>query len=585
MKSVGSRDEEAPGHLDQAEVATAVERALASILAEGMDVNFPTPFELGRLEHDVDLRREVMDLTIDYILHPAKRADAAASVHLMSMPKTNIFGYRYLAQIDVLGVMRYLSTAILIAKRLEAARSPDQEQRVFSHRFSSTGPAIFDAGVDYGTFLDHTLDKLDSEQKTFLISADIANFYPSIDDARFLQNLRARGVEPWLTETLADILLQWKPQWRQGLPVGPFASHLLAEAALENIDANLANDGIDFVRYVDDYRFFANDMPAARFAIGRLAEHLHAENFTLNQAKCSVEAVTYSEHVSNLNGRKMARYWNQAPPKAPDQIAQDSTAQPAPNPTPPAKKNPSNQKKKDKGTTPPCGPYTACSPFKKSQLDELDIAFLNGIEPVALFSELEMQAAEGKSIGLGDFRALIESACHNGNYALIGDALALLEGNSLFVIYLSDVLSEERDRIPVSIRTKASGWFAARLVSDRGVSDHEAMHIAMLLGVDGYHQPDAICSYLQSDACTKSPIVIRVLLAALQDHCDGERAKALVDLFSGGDGLVRRAVFDLAWPRLDRDQKAVLVSKYQADFKADPFLRALLNGAAAPERG
>jgi hypothetical protein len=588
VRGANGRRETAAGCLDKAEVIAAVERSLANIMADGVDPNFPAPFELGRLRHDVDLQREVVALTIDYILHPAQRSGATASLHLMSMPKANLFGYRYFAQIDVLGATRYLATAILIAKRLEAARSPEQKLRVFSHRFLSEGLAIFDADCDYGTFLTCTLDKLDLRPKTFLVSADIANFYPSIDDARFLQNLRARGVEPWLTETLEDILSQWKSRWSHGFPVGPVASYLLAEAALTNVDAKLTNDGIDFIRYVDDYRFFTDDMVSARLAVGKLVEHLQAENLTLNQAKSSVEVVTSSEYVSNLNDRRMIRFWNQASSKAFDQIAQGSTAQPAPDSATPAKKDPSTPKKKNKGGTtkkPPCRGYAAgCSPFEKSQLDELDLAFLDQAEPKVLLSNLEKLAAEGKPVRLGDFRALIESACYRENYALIGDALSLLVDNPHCVIYLIDVLSKERDRIPVSIRRMASDWFAARLVSGR-ISDHEVMNVAMLFGVEGYHQPDAIYGYLQSDLCTKSPIATRVLLAALQDHCDSERAMALVDRFSRADGFVRRAILDLAWPHLDRDRKSIFVSKYQADFKADPFLRALLNGAAGPGPG
>jgi hypothetical protein len=587
VKGASGRSETAAGSPDKTEIIAAAERSLANIMVDGVDPNFPTPFEIGRLRRDVDLQREVVHLTIDYILHPERRSGATAALHLMSMPKANLFGYRFFAQIDVLGATRYLATAILIAKRLEAARNPEQKLRVFSHRFLSEGPAIFDADCDYGTFLSRILEKLDLRQETFLVSADIANFYPSIDDSRFIQNLKAQGVEPWLAETLEDILSQWKSQWHQGFPVGPVASYLLAEAALTSVDAKLARDGIDFIRYVDDYRFFTGDMASARFAVGRLVEHLQAENLTLNQAKSSVEVVTSSGYVSHLNDRRMIRFWNQASSKAFDQMAQGSTAQPIPNSTAPEKKGPSNPKKKDKdGTTkkPPCRGYGGCSPFEKSQLDEIDLAFLDNVEPMVLLSNLEKLAAEAKPVRLGDFRALIESACYRENYALIGDSLALLVDNPHCVIYLIDVLSKERDRIPVSIRRKASDWFAARLVSGR-ISDHEVMNVAMLFGVEGYHQPDAIYNYLQSDLCTKSPIATRVLLAALQNHCDGARAMALVDRFSRADRFVRRAILDLAWPRLDRDQKAVLASKYQTDFKADPFLRALLNGTAGPGSG
>jgi hypothetical protein len=336
-KSRSHHEEKSGGRPDEAEIAAAVERSLTAILADGIDPNFPTPFELDRLKDDIRLRREVADLTIEYMVHPAKRSEATVSLHLMSMPKTNMFGYRYFTQIDVLGALRYLATAILISNRIEAAKKPDTEQRVFSFRFLRDGPAIFDYNCHYGAFLERTLEKLDARGKTFLVSADIANFYPSIDDARFIRGLGAHGVEPWLAETLEDILSQWKPGWRRGFPVAPFASNLLAEAALANVDEKLANDAIDFVRYIDDYRLFAHDLAAARSAVGRLVEHLQVENLTLNQAKTSVEDVTSSEYLANLNERRMLRFWNQPPPQVPDQVVQDTTVQP-PKSLPPEKR-------------------------------------------------------------------------------------------------------------------------------------------------------------------------------------------------------------------------------------------------------
>jgi len=578
-QAASGRVEEARCRPDRLEVAAAVERSLANILAEGVDPNFPPPFELSRLKQDVRLQREVVEAATGYIMQPAERSDAEASLHLMSMPKTNMFGYRYFAQIDVVGAVPYLATAILIGRRLEGRRVPVRENRVFSHRFLSEGPSLFDLNCNYGAFCERIIDKLDPQQKIFLVSADIANFYPSIDDARFLRNLEKQGVEPWLTKTLGDILLKWKPQWRQGFPVGPVASFFLGEAALLNVDAKLLNDGIDFIRYVDDYRFFVDDVPSARFSIERLVLHLHAEGLTLNQAKSSVEAVTRREFEASLAERRMARLWNQPRSITLDRMAQSLPAPVAPDPGPTEKDTPVPKEKatKEQQRSVPCV-YNGCPPLKKSQLDEFDLAFLDAVEPKLLLAKLKSQAIERRSIALGDFRAVIESACLAGDYELIGEALAVLDNNPLCVIYLADVLMAERERIPPDIRKVASGWFAARLGSNPAISDHEVMHIATLLGVDGYRQPEAIHGYLTSGLRTNSSIALRALVAALESCCDGERVKTLLDLYSGADARLRRAVLDLSWPHLDRDEKMRIVARHEADFRSDPFLKRLLRG-------
>jgi hypothetical protein len=568
---------------DQAEVAAAVERALAILLADGLDSNFPAPFELSRLKQDIQLQREVAETATRYIMRPAERSDAGASLHVMSMPKANLFGYRYFAEIDVVGMLRYLATAILIGRRLEERRVPVRENKVFSHRFLSEGPSLLDLDCNYGAFCERILDKLDPQQRTFLVTADIANFYPSIDDERLLQNLDKQGVEPWLTKTLGDILLQWKPQWRRGLPVGPVASSLLAEVALLNVDEKLSSAGIDFIRYVDDYRFFVDDVPSARFLIEMLVMHLHAEGLTLNQAKSSVEAVTRPEFEASLAERRLARFWNQPRSMTLDRMAQNPPAPVAPDPGPTQKDAPTKKDTPVKGkatkakkTSVPCGVYNGCPPLKKSQLDEFDLAFLDVVEPEPLLAKLKSQALEGRPIALGDFRAVIESACLASDFARIGEALALLDDNPLCVVYLADVLVAERERISPDIRNQASRWFAARLGSKRANSDHEVMHIATLLGVDGYRQPEAIQAYLTSELRTDSSIALRALVTALEGYGDTRRIKALLDFTGGADARLRRAVLDLSWPHLDRDEKMRIVAIHEADFRSDPFLKRLL---------
>ena len=44
----------------------------------------------------------------------------------------------------------------------------------------------------------------------------------------------------------------------RGIPVAPSASHLLAESSLSDIDSFLAQSGVAFVRYVDDFRIFSD---------------------------------------------------------------------------------------------------------------------------------------------------------------------------------------------------------------------------------------------------------------------------------------------------------------------------------------
>ena len=90
----------------------------------------------------------------------------------------------------------------------------------------------------------------------YVAVADIADFYPRIYQHR-LENViesvassqRVRDVARVLVKKLIGNLLG-KDSY--GIPVGPYASRLLAEALLIDVDASLESRGIDFVRWVDD---------------------------------------------------------------------------------------------------------------------------------------------------------------------------------------------------------------------------------------------------------------------------------------------------------------------------------------------
>ncbi len=59
-----------------------------------------------------------------------------------------------------------------------------------------------------------------------------------------------------------------------GIPIGPNASRVLAEAVLIDVDAGLLSDGADFIRWVDDYTIFCKSEVKAQRLLFRLSEHL-----------------------------------------------------------------------------------------------------------------------------------------------------------------------------------------------------------------------------------------------------------------------------------------------------------------------
>ena len=103
---------------DYSDIASAIEQSLRFIIAEGVDTDFPRPFELQRLEHQPDLRTAVVSLCMSYMTAPETIRDIAP-LSILLLPKNNMSGYRPCAHAELISSILYLTCAILIARRIE----------------------------------------------------------------------------------------------------------------------------------------------------------------------------------------------------------------------------------------------------------------------------------------------------------------------------------------------------------------------------------------------------------------------------------------------------------------------------------
>jgi hypothetical protein len=77
--------------------------------------------------------------------------------------------------------------------------------------------------------------------------------------------------------------------------VGCSASRILAEAALIPIDSGLLAHGIPYVRFVDDYRIFANSYSEAHKYLRILTDLLDREGLYINTQKTSLFDITHTD--------------------------------------------------------------------------------------------------------------------------------------------------------------------------------------------------------------------------------------------------------------------------------------------------
>jgi hypothetical protein len=188
---------------------------------------------------------------------------------------------------------------VLIAKNdIETNRVSIRAKRVFSYRATTRKPQIlYGSRGSYEAYRNQLETKSNKAPIKFVAIADIADFYPRIYQHR-LENViesvattqRVRDVARVLVKKLISNLMERNSY---GIPVGPYASRLLGEAVLIDVDASLQSQNIDFVRWVDDYNMFCRTEYESQSVLFSLGEWLFSNHgLTLQSAKTKILTVT-----------------------------------------------------------------------------------------------------------------------------------------------------------------------------------------------------------------------------------------------------------------------------------------------------
>jgi hypothetical protein len=104
---------------------------------------------------------------------------------------------------------------------------------------------------------------------------DLAAFYDTVSNRALINVMRPRGGHAKTCDTVASWLNAWSADNRgylldHGIPQGPIASDFLAEVLLIQLDEEMQQSGIGYVRYADDIRLFARTEHEVRTAAVKL---------------------------------------------------------------------------------------------------------------------------------------------------------------------------------------------------------------------------------------------------------------------------------------------------------------------------
>lgn len=202
---------------------------------------------------------------------------------------------RVVSLLHPIDLILYTSLTLIVKNDLEEMRLQAANKKVsYSYHAEKTTPNIL-----YGrepSFLSFR-EKLEKKSKKasvkFVASADIADFYPRIYQHR-LENAVESAANSQRGREVARVLVRklignLSGNNSYGIPVGPYASRLLAEAALADVDAYLISEGLDFIRWVDDFYFFGKTEQDCQTILIRLAQRLYeTHGLTLSSSKTRI---------------------------------------------------------------------------------------------------------------------------------------------------------------------------------------------------------------------------------------------------------------------------------------------------------
>ena len=183
------------------------------------------------------------------------------------VPKDEL-SYRQATQLDpqdsiVLSAIIYQYGSLIENRRLP-------KDIVFSYRFNPD--------MEHGFYQDRSAWNdfwrsayQESLSDKTILYCDIADYYNQVYHHTIENQLIESGFPNQETKWIIKLLESTTAGVSRGIPVGPHAVHMLAEAAMIPIDNSLQAQGIHFIRYVDDILIFCNDESEARLTLSKVA--------------------------------------------------------------------------------------------------------------------------------------------------------------------------------------------------------------------------------------------------------------------------------------------------------------------------
>lgn len=244
---------------------------------------FPVPLEYAAIRYSWD--RRLRDYLAGQDLLTWK-----ARPHRRCLSPKHRFGFRVSTQLDPLDTLIFTALVYDIGPDAESRRIPSDKLVVHSYRFKPEPDGrMYDRNFKYDTFRKRCQGLAADGTYSFVVTADIADFFPRIYSHALENALRACPAQGDHVTAITRLIKNWNYRVSYGIPVGPTAARLLAELTISDVDNALLSEGIAFCRFSDDYRMFCGNERVAYEALAFLANVLFENHgLTLQQYKTEI---------------------------------------------------------------------------------------------------------------------------------------------------------------------------------------------------------------------------------------------------------------------------------------------------------
>ncbi|UZE14341.1 RNA-directed DNA polymerase [Pseudomonas sp. B21-053] len=257
---------------------------------------YPKPFEFSALWHSW------AEVKI-YLINTSLAQAHTTNPRVLPWAKAR-GGYRIVHQLEPLDSIIYTALVYLAAENIESSRM--DSSTACSYRIEVDDNSFFAKGSGFSAYRE-SCERL-GQIYEYVLSTDISDFYNQIYLHRVGNIIDSVGAPEGLGKAIENFLSRLNNKASQGIPVGPAASIILAEAVLIDVDQFISNHHVEHVRYVDDFRIFSDSKDQLSEILENLVVYLHDQHrLGLVSEKTSIRTAEEFLHEELQNQYQMEK--------------------------------------------------------------------------------------------------------------------------------------------------------------------------------------------------------------------------------------------------------------------------------------